>query len=117
MPSPRRSSKPRAEFDSGWATAGEIAAAVAKGRVSAVTVVEDALARITARDPVLNSFTDVLAERAVKRARAIDAARAKRKTLGPLAGVPFAVKNLFDVKGLPTRAGSKINRERAARRA
>jgi len=110
MPSPRRSSKPEA-FESGWATAGEIAKAVAKGRVSAVTVVEDALARITARDPVLNSFTDVLIERARKRARAIDAARAKGKTPGSLAGVPFAVKNLFDVKGLPTRAGSKINRE------
>jgi 1-carboxybiuret hydrolase len=113
MPSPRRSSKPNAEFDSSWATAGEIATAVAKGRVSALTVVEDALARITARNPVLNAFTDVLAERARKRARAIDAAGGKRKKLGPLAGVPFAVKNLFDVKGLPTRAGSKINRELA----
>jgi 1-carboxybiuret hydrolase len=113
MPSLRRSSKPETSFDSGWATAAEIAAAVAKGRISAAAVVEDALARITARDPVLNAFTDVLAERATKRARAIDAARAKRKALGPLAGVPFAVKNLFDVKGLPTRAGSKINRELA----
>jgi aspartyl-tRNA(Asn)/glutamyl-tRNA(Gln) amidotransferase subunit A len=113
MPSPHRSSKPEPKFDSGWASAGEVAAAVAKGRVSAVSVVEDALARITARNPVLNAFTDVLAERARKRARALDAARAKRRTLGPLAGVPFAVKNLFDVTGLPTRAGSKINRERA----
>ncbi len=33
------------------------------------------------------------------------------KSAGPLAGVPFAVKNLFDVQGLPTRAGSKINRD------
>jgi AtzE family amidohydrolase len=111
MPSPRRSSKPEPNFDSGWATAGEIAAAVTKGRVSAVSVVEDALARIATLDPALNSFTDVLADRARKRARAIDAARAKRTKLGPLAGVPFAVKNLFDVQGLPTRAGSKINRE------
>ena len=61
---------------------------------------EDALARIMARDPVLNSFTDVLAERARKRAQAIDAARAAKQPLGPLAGVPFAVKNLFDVEGL-----------------
>ena len=45
----------------------------------------------------------------------MDAARAKGDPLGPLAGAPFAVKNLFDVAGLPTRAGSKINRERAAR--
>jgi AtzE family amidohydrolase len=112
MPSPRKSLKPRSAskpepvFDTAWATAGEIAAAVTAGRVSAATVVEDALARITARDPVLNAFTDVLAERAYARARVIDKARKK----GPLAGVPFAVKNLFDVKGLPTRAGSKINR-------
>jgi len=62
MPSPRRSSKPRPEFDCAWASAGEIATAVAKGRVTAAAVVEDALARITARDPVLNAFTDVLAE-------------------------------------------------------
>jgi AtzE family amidohydrolase len=70
-------------------------------------VVDDALARIKERDPVLNSFTDVLADRARQRAAAID----KTKKKGPLAGVPFAVKNLFDVTGLPTRAGSKINRE------
>src|ERR1700754_3016532 len=90
-----------------WANAVEIAAAVQKGDVTASTVVEAALARICSRDPALNAFTDVLPERARKRAAAIDAAKDK----GPLAGVPFAVKNLFDVKGLPTRAGSKINRE------
>ena len=106
MPSPGRSSKP--EMDTGWATAAEIAAAVTSGRVSATEVVQDALARITKRDPVLNSFTDVLADRALARAAAVDGSQEK----GPLAGVPFAVKNLFDVKGLPTRAGSKINRER-----
>lgn len=110
MPSPRRSSKPET-LDTAWATAAEIAAAVATDRVSALQVTQDALARITERDLVLNSFTDVLAERALERARAIDAARAAGAAMGPLAGVPFAVKNLFDVKGLPTRAGSKINRE------
>ena len=62
---------------------------------------------------MLNAFTDVTAERALARARAVDAAIAAGKTIGPLAGVPFAVKNLFDVKGLATRAGSKINRELA----
>jgi aspartyl-tRNA(Asn)/glutamyl-tRNA(Gln) amidotransferase subunit A len=72
-------------------------------------VTEAALARIMERDPVLNAFTDVVAERARKRAAEVDADKQK----GPLAGVPFAVKNLFDVAGLPTRAGSKINRELA----
>ena len=107
MPSPRRSTRPEPVLDTSWASAAEIAAAVKAGRVSASQVVEDALARITARDPVLNAFTDVLSERARQRAAQVDAAKKK----GPLAGVPFAVKNLFDVKGLPTRAGSKINRE------
>lgn len=95
-----------------WATASEIAAAVAAGTTSATSVVEAALARITARDPALNSFTATTAERALGKAKALDAARASGKTLGPLAGVPFAVKNLFDVAGLPTLAGSKINRDR-----
>ena len=43
--------------------------------------------------------------------QAFDAAIAAGKSVGPLAGVPFAVKNLFDVEGLATRAGSKINRD------
>src|SRR5262245_38061289 len=113
MPNPRRCSVPEATFDSAWAGAAEIAEAVAAGRVSALQVTEDALARVAQRNGVLNAFTDVTAERARKRARAVDAARAARQPLGPLAGVPFAVKNLFDVVGLPTRAGSKINRELA----
>jgi aspartyl-tRNA(Asn)/glutamyl-tRNA(Gln) amidotransferase subunit A len=96
-----------------WTHASEIAAAVRDGRTSAAAVVEAALARIAARDRVLNAFTAVLAERARAKAAAIDAARAQGRALGALAGVPFAVKNLFDVEGLPTLAGSKINRDRA----
>src|SRR3954462_3974831 len=107
MPSPRRSTRRDPVIDTGWASAAEIAEAVKSGKVSATQAVDDALARIKERDPVLISFTDVLADRARQRAAAID--KAKKK--GPLAGVPFAVKNLFDVTGLPTRAGSKINRE------
>ena len=98
-------------FDLEFATAADIAAAVKSGRISAQSVVEAALARIRNRDPLLNSFTAVTEKRALARARAIDKAHADGKKLGPLAGVPFAVKNLFDVAGLPTIAGSKINRE------
>jgi aspartyl-tRNA(Asn)/glutamyl-tRNA(Gln) amidotransferase subunit A len=96
-----------------WASAAEIASAVASGSTSATSVAEAALARIAERDKVLNSFTAVTSERGLARAQAIDAARAAGKPLGPLAGVPFAVKNLFDVADLPTLAGSKINRDRA----
>jgi 1-carboxybiuret hydrolase len=95
-------------------SAADIASAVAARKLSALEVSEAALARIARDDKSLNSFTDVTADRARAKARAIDAAIAAGENVGPLAGVPFAVKNLFDVKGLPTRAGSKINRELAA---
>jgi aspartyl-tRNA(Asn)/glutamyl-tRNA(Gln) amidotransferase subunit A len=94
-------------------TAFEIAQAVASGRTRAADVIAATLKRIAERNPVLNAFTDVTAERALARAKAIDAAIAGGKSAGPLTGVPFAVKNLFDVKDLPTRAGSKINRDLA----
>jgi AtzE family amidohydrolase len=96
-----------------WATATEIAADVHAGTTSATAVIEQTLARIGALNPVLNAFTATTAERALAKAREIDAARGKGNGLGPLAGVPFAVKNLFDVKGLATLAGSKINRAHA----
>jgi len=92
-------------------SAVDIATAVAGRTMSAIEATDAALARIAKHDGVLNSFTDITAERARARARAIDAAIAAGQSVGPLAGVPFAVKNLFDVEGLPTRAGSKINRD------
>jgi 1-carboxybiuret hydrolase len=95
-----------------WASASEIARAVADGQRSALSVTEAALTRIKRLNPKLNAFTDVVAERARAKARALDRARSEGQRLGPLAGVPFAVKNLFDVSGLATRAGSRINRRR-----
>src|SRR5262252_3246307 len=95
----------------GWASASEIAHAVASGDRSALAVTEAALARIKRLNPKLNAFTTVTVERALARAAAIDRARSQGRNLGPLAGVPFAVKNLFDVEGIPTVAGSRINRD------
>jgi aspartyl-tRNA(Asn)/glutamyl-tRNA(Gln) amidotransferase subunit A len=95
-----------------WSTASEIAEAVARGRTSAFAVVDAALSRIEQQNGVLNAFTAVTAERAREKARTVDAARAAGKPIGSLAGVPFAVKNLFDVAGTPTLSGSKINRRR-----
>src|SRR6185369_8569031 len=60
-----------------------------------------ALATIREKDGAINAFTAVLEERA----------RATPKKAGPLSGVPFAVKNLFDIKGISTLAGSKINKD------
>ncbi len=99
------------DFDRSLASASAIAGAVARGEIAAAAVIDMALARIAALNPKLNAFTDVLAERARRRAAAIDAARAGGAPLGPLAGVPYAVKNLYDIEGLVTRAGAKINRD------
>jgi len=88
-----------------------IAAAISQGRASAREVVASALDRIARIDGRVGAFTDVLTERARMRAETLDAAIARGEAIGPLAGVPFAVKNLIDVAGLPTRAGSKINRD------
>ena len=88
-----------------------IAAEVRSGRASAHEVTLAALERIETRNAAFGAFTDVTTARALARAQAIDAARARGETLGPLAGAPFAVKNLFDVEGLSTRAGSRINRD------
>ncbi len=86
-----------------------IASDVRAGNRSAVDVAERALERIAAGDAVVNSFTAVLAGRALADARRVDEALAAGGDPGPLAGVPFAVKNLFDVAGEVTLAGSKIS--------
>ncbi len=96
------------------ASAAEIALAVAGGETTARAVIDAALARIDALNPRVNAFTDILDARARARADALDRSHASHTERGPLAGVPFAVKNLIDVAGIPTRAGSKINRERLA---
>ncbi|AMN40681.1 AtzE family amidohydrolase [Rhodoplanes sp. Z2-YC6860] len=94
-----------------WTSASEIARLVQNGERSALSITEAALTRIKSLNKTLNAFTDVTAGRARAKAQALDKARSEGQPLGPLAGVPFAVKNLFDVEGLPTRAGSKINRK------
>ncbi len=92
------------------ADAATIAAAVQSGETTATAVVQSALDRIDATDARVNAFTAVTRERALQRAAALDALPAEARAALPLAGVPVAVKNLFDVAGLPTLAGSKIER-------
>ena len=94
--------------------ATQIAANVRAQKVSAKAVVSEALTRIADRDSALNCFTTVLADRAIADAEAIDQAIDQGKDPGVLAGVPFAVKDLFDMAGVTTLAGSKINADRPA---
>ena len=100
-------------FDPVTATAASIAAAIAGKRITARAVVEAHLARIAAHNGALVAFTKVLADRARARAYSIDTALAAGRDPGPLGGVPFAVKNLIDLDGVVTLAGSKINADNA----
>ncbi|WP_017663062.1 AtzE family amidohydrolase [Baaleninema simplex] len=95
-------------FDLDTADAIATAEAVKQGTVSATEAVRAALDRIDRADSSLNCFTTVLGDRALQQANEIDRQRANGERLGSLTGVPFAVKNLFDVEGLTTLAGSKL---------
>ena len=90
-------------------TAAEIALQIGSGARSAASVLAETRSLIQARNPGLNCFTATTFERAQREAAAIDELRSKGKPLPPLAGVPYAVKNLFDVEGMTTLAGAKIN--------
>jgi len=88
--------------------AGFIAQAVRHGRQSAVEHVEYTLAVLTEREAPLCAMTRMLADRARQEAWQVDALVAAGRDPGPLAGVPYGVKDLFDIAGLPTTAGSRL---------
>ncbi|MBE9500592.1 MULTISPECIES: Asp-tRNA(Asn)/Glu-tRNA(Gln) amidotransferase subunit GatA [Streptomyces] len=89
-------------------TAAELAARIASGEVTAVEATEAHLARIGAVDEKVNAFLHVDREGALAQAREVDAKRERGEELGPLAGVPLALKDLFTTEGVPTTAGSRI---------
>ena len=91
----------------------ELAGAIRAGDISAVEVTEATIARIDRSDGAVNAFTGKSYARARREAAAVDALRARGQDLPPLAGVPYAVKNLFDIEAEVTLAGSIINRSHA----
>ncbi len=92
-------------------TAADAAAKVASGEVSAVELTQAHLDRIAAVDDRVHAFLHVDTDGALQAAQAIDAKRAAGEELGPLAGVPLAMKDVVVTKGLPTTAGSAILRD------
>lgn len=94
--------------DGGEFTATALAAAFARGEVCAVDLVRDAFARIATVDGTLNAFCTLDEAGAFSQAQALDARRAAGETLGPLAGVPVAVKDLIATRGLRTTFGSPL---------
>jgi aspartyl-tRNA(Asn)/glutamyl-tRNA(Gln) amidotransferase subunit A len=89
-------------------TAAELAGLVASGAASAVEVAQAHLDRIGAVDDAVHAFLHVDAEGALAAAKAVDDKRAQGVPLGPLAGVPLAMKDVVVTEGLPTTAGSRI---------
>lgn len=86
-------------------SASELAALVGRGEVSALEVVDAHLQRIAAVNPAVNAVTNVLADSARQAARETDRRRAAGEVLGPLAGVPFTIKENIDVAGSATTHG------------
>jgi aspartyl-tRNA(Asn)/glutamyl-tRNA(Gln) amidotransferase subunit A len=99
----------------GFETITELAGRLRAREVTAVTLAEQALARIRELDARLHAFIALTAERALAQARAADLALAAGVDLGPLHGIPFAVKDLYDVAGVATTAGTRLLADNIAR--
>ncbi len=97
-------------FSNPFEYAHNISKLVHKGETSASSIIEFYLSRISVLNPKLNAYTHICSERALKKAKDIDNKVAKGQKLGKLAGIPFSVKNLYDIESVVTLAGSKINR-------
>lgn len=96
-------------------SASDLGRALARGDVTSESLVTELLARIQVYDPVLNAFVEVYGDAALVAARESDTRRALKQPKGPLDGVPFAAKDLFDVQGYATLAGSKASSTVAAK--
>jgi aspartyl-tRNA(Asn)/glutamyl-tRNA(Gln) amidotransferase subunit A len=85
-----------------------LGARIREGSLGPVALAEALLARIEALNPRLHAFIAVTRERALAEARAAELALRGGQDLGPLHGIPYAAKDLFDVRGVPTTAGTRL---------
>jgi len=92
-------------------SAAAMARAVTQGRDTAISILDQTLAHIAAQNSQVNCFTTLTTDRAYQQANHVDAVMAGGANPAPLAGVPFGVKNLFDIAGITTLAGAKINQD------
>jgi len=102
-------------MDSPLGTIREIGASFRRGAVSPTALVERCFARIDANDPALHSFLRLTRDRALGEARAAEAALRAGVDTGPLQGIPYAAKELFDVRGEPSTGGTHLLEHRIAR--
>ncbi len=90
----------------------ELRKALAAGELSAGEITEHSLALIERRNPAINAWTQISGQRMREEAGRLDRQRREGSPLPPLAAVPYAVKNLFDVAGFPTLAGARLFQNR-----
>lgn len=102
-------------MDSPLGTIREIGASFRRGAISPTALVERCFARIDAIDPALHSFLRLTRDRALGEARAAEAALRAGVDTGPLQGIPYAAKELFDVRGEPSTGGTHLLEHRIAR--
>ena len=103
---------PSANTDPAFLPAHILSAEIGAGRLSPVDVVEALLARIGAQDQKLHAFIDVYADEARLAAEAADKAIRSGHAVGPLHGVPIALKDLIEIEGRVTTGGSAVWRDR-----
>ncbi|CAM3967829.1 amidase [Bordetella tumulicola] len=93
-------------------TVKEIAAQLDAGSLSSAALVEHYLQRIAGQDSRFHAFTETYADEARQAAQSADLARSAGCRLGPLHGIPIALKDLIEIEGRITMGGSAANRER-----
>lgn len=104
-----------ASSDLAFEPIASLAARIRGGSLSPVALTEHLLGRIAALDKQLHAFILVTPERALAQARAAESALTGGQDLGPLHGIPYGAKDLYDVKGLPTTAGTRLLASNVAR--
>ncbi|MGE3538872.1 MAG: amidase [Candidatus Tectimicrobiota bacterium] len=97
-----------------WQTISELSQQIRSRTLSPVELTEHFLARLEALDGTLHAFKLVTRERALAAAQAAELALRAGEDVGPLHGIPYAAKDLFDVHGLPTTAGSRLLEQHVA---
>ena len=95
-------------------TVDDAGAAIRAGRMTCLDLARAHLDRIAERDEAIGAFVHVAAEDAMAAAQAADADLAAGRDRGPLHGIPFAVKDVIDVRGWPVRFGSRAHEDRIA---
>lgn len=102
------------DIDTAFLGVSELGEGYRRQRFTPSDVVDQALARLNRLDPSLNAFANPMADMVRAQARQATRDFASGRDLGPLHGIPVAIKDLIEVAGMPTGYGSKVHAPRVA---